>query len=321
MHTEPYDGSVTADGMTATQAIERIEAANRPRRQDRRLHARGAVYAAEFTPSEEIARWTTATHLTSPSEAVIRFSNGSGRYDADDRTRGVRGMAVKFLEDGKAVTDLVAATFRVFPSSTPEGFVELVEALAEANSGTGKGKVLGAGKVASVLARRPESRDALKGFLSKPPQASFATTRFDGLHAFTMIDADGKRQSFRYRLVPELGEVDLDPEYARTLAADFLIADLDARLKETSVGFTLVFQLAEPGDPTHDPSQAWPEHRRLLVAGRIVVTGRSPQEDQWQQHVFDPTRLAAGLEVSDDRVLAFRPHAYGVSAAHRHEAG
>jgi catalase len=37
----------------------------------------------------------------------------------------------------------------------------------------------------------------------------------------------------------------------------------------------------------------------------------------WQNSVFDPTRLAPGMEQSDDPVLAFRPRAYAISAKRR----
>ena len=306
------------DGMTAAQAIDRIEAAGHPRPQDRRLHARGAVYEGRFIPSGRIADLTTATHLTTPSDFVVRFSNGSPRFDADDRTRGIRGMAVKFLDDQRnAVHDLVAANFRVFPSSTPEGFVELVEALAGTTEDALTDKLAAGGKFAGFLFRHKESHAGIKAFLSRRAPASFATTRFDGLHAFFFVDADGKRRPFRYRLVPQLGETELDSGQGAALASDFLLPQLDAQLAQGPVSFTLVVQLGTPGAPTHDPSIAWPEHSPLLPAGEIRVERRSPESDSWERQVFDPTRVAPGVELSDDAVLAFRPGAYSVSAERR----
>lgn len=306
---------VTADGMTAERSIDRIEAAGEPRPQDRRLHARGAVYDATFVPSGQIAGMTIASHLTTETPVVIRFSNGSPKFSSDDRGKGIRGMSVKFLSsEGKAVHDLVAANFRAFPSRDPEGFIDLVEALTGL---AGKSKLQGLGKLGTLLLKHPESRAVLKQFASRNAPASFATTRYDGLHAFIMVDADGNRRAFRYRLLPQLGEVDLDPKHAATLDRSFLIPELDERLSFGPATFTLAFQLAEPGDPTNDPSSAWPEHRTLLPAGQFVITGRNADEESWQRQVFDPTRLGPGVEVSDDPVLGFRPHAYGVSASRR----
>jgi catalase len=81
--------------------------------------------------------------------------------------------------------------------------------------------------------------------------------------------------------------------------------------------FTLAFQFAEPDDPTDDPTTAWPERRAVVPAGQLVITTRSSDEDHWQQQVFDPTRLPAGVEVSDDPILAFRARAYAESARRR----
>ena len=255
-----------------------------------------------------------ATHLRSETPAVVRFSNG-GNFDADDRAKGVRGMAVKFLADGHAVADLAAANTLTFPARTPEGFVALVELLSKFEGGT-LDKLKAVPKLLSILVRHREIGKALLGGAAKPP-ASFATTRFNGLHAFFLVDADGNRRAFRYRLLPDLGEVALDPQQASTLAHDFLIAELDQRLTEGPVVFTLAFQFAEPGDTTDDPTIAWPEERLLSPAGQIIITSRSADEDHWQQQVFDPTRVAAGVELSHDPILAFRTLAYATSAERR----
>jgi catalase len=300
--------------LTPPAAIDRIEAAMRPRAHDRRLHTRGAVYDARFVPSGEIDTLSIATHLRNETPAVVRFSNGAG-FDADDRASGVRGMAVKFLADGKAVADLAAANTATFPARTPEGFVALVELLSKLQGGP-IGRLQAVPRLVSILLKHPEIRRTLLAKKAKPP-ASFATTRFNGLNAFLLVDAEGQRRAFRYRLLPELGEHALDDEQARTLPRDFLIAEFDRRLTQGPAVFSLNFQLAEPGDATADPTIAWPEERTLLQVGKLIVTSRSSDEEHWQQQVFDPTRVAPGVELSDDPILAFRARAYAVSAQRR----
>lgn len=310
----------TAGGMTPATAIDRVEAARHPRRQDRRLHARGAVYDARFVPSDCVNDLVAAPQLLTECAAVVRFSNGSPAADADDRGPGIRGMAVKLLDDtGRSVHDLVAANFLVLPSRSPEGFIDIVELLG-ATSGGPVAAARGVAKLAHLVTKHPESRAGLVAAARAKVPASFATTRYDGLHAFLAATPDGHRRPFRYRLVPQLGEVALDRRRAKTLRPDFLIAELDERLTYGPVGFTVAFQFAEPSDRTDDPSTAWPEHRLLVAAGTIQVSGRSAQETLWQKAVFDPTRLAQGIDVSDDPVLAFRPTAYSVSAERRYDA-
>jgi len=152
--------NTNAEGLTAEAAVDRIEAAIHPRASDRRLHSRGAVYDAKFVPSGQIESRTIATHLRSETPAVVRFSNG-GNFDADDRAKGVRGMAVKFLADGHAVADLAAADTLTFPARTPEGFVALVELLSMLQGGT-LDKLKAVPKLVSVLVKHPEIGKALK---------------------------------------------------------------------------------------------------------------------------------------------------------------
>lgn len=182
-----------ADGLTPRAAIDRIEAAIPPRPQDRRLHARGAVYDARFVPSGQIDNLTIATHLRNETPAVVRFSNGGG-FDADDRSKGVRGMAVKFLADGHAVADLAAANTLTFPARTPEGFVALVELLSKLQSGP-VGRLQAVPMLLSILVKHPETGRALLGGAAKPP-ASFATTRFNGLNTFSSSTPTGSGERF-----------------------------------------------------------------------------------------------------------------------------
>jgi len=285
------------------------------RPQDRRLHSRGAVYEAHFEPAGQIDDLTVATHLSTPTRVVVRFSNG-GTAAADDREKGVRGMAVKFLVDDRQVADMVAASSPRFPARTPEAFVALIELLATMQGGL-LGKLKAAPKLVSLLTKHPETRRTI---LAKPaaPPASYATCAFYGIHAFLLVDSEGRRQPFRYQLTPELGEVALDSEQARTLAPDFLAGELDDRLAQGPVVFALTFQLAQPGDPTDDPTVDWPAERENVIAGQIVLTGRCADEAKWQSQVFDPTRVPDGVELSGDPILAFRTLAYAESAHRRH---
>ena len=41
--------------------------------------------------------------------------------------------------------------------------------------------------------------------------------------------------------------------------------------------WTMVVTVANPGDPTADPSKAWPEDRRKVEAGTLVVNAIEPE--------------------------------------------
>ncbi|WP_406451632.1 hypothetical protein OH768_08475 [Streptomyces sp. NBC_01622] len=83
------------------------------------------------------------------------------------------------------------------------------------------------------------------------------------------------------------------------------------------MAFTLQVQPAEEDDPTHDPAVAWPEQREGITAGRLELIAPVDDQDYWAAQRFDPTRVTAGTELSDDPVLAFRAQAYAESYRRR----
>ncbi|OGO55111.1 MAG: hypothetical protein A2Z32_12285, partial [Chloroflexi bacterium RBG_16_69_14] len=293
----------------------------------RALHAHGAVFRGTFTPNGALAPLTRAPHLTStPSEVHIRFSNGSADPTAPDTDPGVRGMVVRFERDGQPMHDLVAATFRTLGTRDVTGFVELTEVLGKVDpraSGIRRAVAMPM-TIARFMAfarRHPESRSSMREFQSRRPEASYATTRFDGANAYLAVDAAGSRTPFRYRWVPDAGEAWLTKDEARARMPQFLLPELEERLTHGPVGFHLIFQLAEQGDPTSDPSIAWPETRRLVDAGSLLVRDLAPDSAELdRQGVFDPTLVPDGIELSDDATLVARGEIYRL-AGERRRAG
>ena len=116
----------------------------------RALHAKGTLCAGEFTPTARAHELTRAAHMQGPEvPATIRFSNGSGDPNHADWAPDPRGLAIKFyLPDGSR-TDIVAVSSPRFPTRTPDGFIELVEA-----QGAG---AAAAWKLPLFLVRHPEA--------------------------------------------------------------------------------------------------------------------------------------------------------------------
>ena len=111
-------------------AIEAIRSTGGAQPGCRALHAKGALYRGRFTATPEAAALSRAKHLDgSAVPALIRFSNGSGNPTQRDGSPGVRGMAVKFTLPDGSTTDVSTQTARLFVSSTPDGFVDLLKAM------------------------------------------------------------------------------------------------------------------------------------------------------------------------------------------------
>lgn len=280
----------------------------------RRAHARGLCFDGVFTPNGEARRLTTAAHLQAePVRATTRFSNSNADPEASD-AGSARGMAVKFHLPDWTDTDIVAVSLSRFIAPTPEIFLELLGA-TERDPVTGDPDP---DRLRTFLAAHPECAVGLREAQSLYSPVSYATERYSALHAFTLVNADGLRQSVRYRWEPDAGVAMLSQQEAAAAAPHYLADELVRRLAEGPVGFGLHLQLAADDDPTNDSTQPWPGSRPEIVAGRLEMT--HPVGDQLadcERQIFDPARVTGGIECSDDPVLIFRPYAYDISYQRR----
>lgn len=157
---------------------------------------------------------------------------------------------------------------------------------------------------------------------SHPIPASYGSTNYWGIHAFTLTDAQGNAHSVKWKLVPVDGEVGLSDEEAKAKPADFLFDDLQQRFGKHSVDFDLQVILGEPGDPLDDPTTLWPEDQRKAVSlGTLAIAGVAPA-NACDAITFDPTHVADGIEgPKNDQIFAARSGAYAVSYGRRLETG
>lgn len=282
----------------------------------RAVHAKGTLCAATFTPTPQAANLSTAAHFQGePVRAHVRFSNGAGNPDAPDyEPREGRGMAVKFYPPDSPTTDIVAITLPAFFVRDPESFLEFVRARTP-DPETGEVDVA---KVGAFLGDHPEAMTAATHVLTSEPPESYLRQAYNSLHSYGFVDGDGVLRFGRYRFEPELGVATIPVAEAEARGAHYLRDDLVARLEQEPARFTLSAQLAGEDDPVDDPTQPFPDEREWVELGTLEITGLAfDREQDGDVLVFDPTRVIDGLELSDDRILAFRAHAYAESVLRR----
>jgi catalase len=297
--------------VTPEQAIEAVHEQSGYHPGHRALHAKGLLFVGTFTASAGAASLSRAAHLTGDTvPALVRFSNGAGKPKQADNTPGVRGMAVKLSLPGGSTTDISSQTARLFTSSTPEGFVELMRAVTPS--------LLTGYRLARYALRFPEIfRGLRQNAVTARVPVSYATVGYHALHAFRWVDSDGGSRFVRYHWVPEAGEHFLSFPAARSKGADFLSDELTTRLASGPVRFDLQVQIAGPDDSTVDPSAPWASTETTTV-GTLEITGLdTARERDGDIVVFDPMRVTDGIEPSDDPVLHFRSYAYSVSVKDR----
>ncbi|CAM3617139.1 catalase family peroxidase [Smaragdicoccus niigatensis] len=293
--------------VTPHEAIEAIHGQYGVHPGARALHAKGRLYRGTFTATAEGKRLSTAGFLDGSSiPALVRFSNGAGNPRVKDKSPAPHGLAVKFsLPNGKTA-DISSQTAKVFITKGPEGLVDFIKA---ASAGA-----MAPVKLAKVFIDHPE---ALKSSVINAPTLrtpkSYGQVRFYGLHAFKWTGADGESRWVRYQWIPEAGEKYFAPHKAARISRDYLLDEVDSRLAQGPIRFTLRVQVAGPDDSTVDPSQNW-KSDEFVDVGTLEITGRDTErEKDGDIVVFDPMRVTDGIEPSDDPVLRFRTLAYSES--------
>ena len=277
----------------------------------RPVHAKGLVCAGTFRPSADAPRVTRAPHFTGQSvPTVVRFANSNGNPDVHDGAPSVRSMAVKFQLAGGKSADILANSVEGFVARTPEELLEFLRAqLPDPTGGRPDPDA-----VPRFLAGHPAGRGFVERLMKRPVPASYGQVTYYAEHAFRFTAADGTSRFGRYRFVPQAGEAFLSPDDAGKRSASFLSNELDGRLRTGPVGFRLLLQVAEAGDPTDDVTALWPEDRALVELGRLEITGVSPTSAADERRlIFDPTNRTDGIDLSADPILLARSAAYAIS--------
>jgi catalase len=121
----------------------------------------------------------------------------------------------------------------------------------------------------------------------------------------------------RYIMTPEKA-VRLTAEEAAGKPPNFLVDDLPQRIAKRPVVFHLEVQLAAAGDQTQDPSQPWPDNRKVVDLGVLTLDESVADSLEVQKNLlFLPNRLTDGIELSDDRLPVIRSQVYALAFARR----
>jgi catalase len=277
-------------------------------------HAKGVLTEGTFKPSAEGVLLTTSPIYAGATLPVtVRFSDASGLPAVKDAAAvaNPHGISIKFrLPDGSE-SDIVANAYRYFVVATPEDFRDLQLAAAASPPGAPRPT-----KLEEFMQAHPSVARA-NAALATPD--SFADEEYNGVDAFIFTNKAGRKQAFRYIIAPER-IVHLSKEDAARVSHDFLMEELPLRLKAGPVTFHIKAQLASPGDSTKDPTQAWPQDRKVVDLGVLAIDRFvADSTEQQKQLLFLPGNLTAGIEPSDDPLIAARDNAYPISYARRNQ--
>jgi catalase len=149
---------------------------------------------------------------------------------------------------------------------------------------------------------------------SAPWTGSYAEEPYNSLNTFLFVDASGRQHAVRWSLRPQAQAEPITPDALAKLGPDHLEQEIAERVGKAPQSWTMAVIVANPGDPTADPSKAWPADRRTIEVGTLVVKQIEAERDGPCRDInFDPTILPNGITVSDDPFPAARSAAYAKS--------
>lgn len=272
----------------------------------RRNHAKGICFTGTFESNGAGTSLSRATVFQTGSYPVTGRFNLAGPVptmaDSAGRVRGL-GLRIQTPDGDEWRTAMIDPPF--FPVARPDDFYALQ--LASANKGD-----------PSVLKQFAATHPSVAAFgawaSSAPFTESYAEDRYNSLNSFVLTNAQGQDSTVRWSFIPTATPVPIAPEALKTRAPNFLFEEITQRVASAPQTWTLVMTVAQPGDPTADPSQAWPDDRRKVEVGKLVVSRIEPEPDGPCRDLnFDPTVLPSGMRTSDDPFPAARSAAYSVS--------
>ncbi|MFM0198584.1 catalase family peroxidase [Paraburkholderia fungorum] len=272
----------------------------------RRNHAKGICFTGNFESNGAAAALSKAPMFAPGSYPVTgRFNLATPDPKSPDAAVPVRGLSVRIVAPDGSEWRSAMIDAPIFAVSTPQAFYALLKASADKSDPDA---------MKNFIAAHPEFGAFAAWAGGGPRTASYAQERYNSLNSFIFTNAAGQDQAVRWSFVPAAPPEAVTKDQLKARGADFLATDITQRVQSAPQRWTLVITVANPGDPTADPTKAWPDDRRKVEAGTLVVNAIEPEPDGPCRDLnFDPTVLPPGMHVSDDPFPAARSAAYAVS--------
>jgi catalase len=271
----------------------------------RKNHAKGICFTGTFEANGAGSELSNAQALTRGQYPVLgRFNLGTPDPNAPDATVRVRGIGLRISTPDGQEWRSAMINAPVFAVSTPQAFYELLLASASKDPNAMK----------TFAAAHPEIGAFGAWGKDGPWTGSYAEERYNGLNSFIFTNSSGAEKTVRWSLLPAAQPVPVSPDDLAKRGPNFLEQEITERIGGGPLRWTMVVTVANPGDPTADPTKAWPDDRRTVEVGTLIVQRIEVERDGPCRDInFDPTVLPAGIRTSDDPFPAARSSAYAKS--------
>ncbi|HEX3402502.1 MAG TPA: catalase family peroxidase [Acetobacteraceae bacterium] len=271
----------------------------------RRNHAKGICFTGIFEANGAGSALSTAQVFTRGQYPVLgRFNIATADPNEPDAKARVRGIGLRIATPDGQEWRSAMIDAPVFAVSTPQAFYQLLLASASKEPNA----------MQEFAAAHPEIATFGAWTKSAPWTGSYAEERYNSLNSFVFTDNSGAEHAVRWSILPAAQPIAVSPDDLAKRGPDFLEQEITERVRGGPARWTMAVTVANSGDPTADPTKAWPDDRRTVEVGTLVVQQIQPEPNGPCRDInFDPTVLPTGIRTSDDPFPAARSSAYAKS--------
>ena len=307
-----FTGAFNRDAVTAQRFVN-LQQGDKTHKGFRRAHAKGICLAGSFESTGELAKYSQAKVFDLGTTPFIgRFSIAGNNPTAPDLKAPVRSLAFSITADDNQEWRGAMNTPPVMAVATPEAFFKQLQAL----SPDPVTKKRSPEKIKAFFAAHPESAAFNNWKASYTPTSSFATEQYHSINAFYLMDENDEKHAVRWIAKPQLSDENIQP--LNNNSPDALRLQLKDQVAQSPVKFDMMFSFATEEDDESNPTVLWPQSRKTINAGTLVISRLQAQEGGVCENMnFDPLVLPTGIEPSADPILRARGAAYAESFRRR----
>lgn len=307
-----FTGAFNRDAVTAQRFVN-LQQGDKTHKGFRRAHAKGICLAGSFESTGELAKYSQAKVFDLGTTPFIgRFSIAGNNPTAPDLKAPVRSLAFSITADDNQEWRVAMNTPPVMAVATPEAFFKQLQAL----SPDPVTKKRSPEKIKAFFAAHPESAAFNNWKASYTPTSSFATEQYHSINAFYLMDENDEKHAVRWIAKPQLSDENIQP--LNNNSPDALRLQLKDQVAQSPVKFDMMFSFATEEDDESNPTVLWPQSRKTINAGTLVISRLQAQEGGVCENMnFDPLVLPTGIEPSADPILRARGAAYAESFRRR----
>jgi catalase len=314
------DGPVLLEDMNL---IEKLAHFDRERIPERVVHARGVGAQGVFVASTDFSQYSRASVFTPGKETpvMVRFSTVMNFRGSPEAARDPRGFATKFYTD-QGNWDIVGINEPVFFIRDAIKFPDFVHA----NKPSPITNVQDPARAFDFFSKSPESTHELTMLYTDTigMPASYRTMDGWGVHAFRLVNKDGKIVFAKFHWKSQQGVHGMTLEQQRAADTNYATKDLYSNIKAGNFPkWDLMVQILTPEQVAQlpydgfDDTKVWENVPEMKVG--TMTLNKVPDNffETTEESAFCPCNLVPGIEPSPDKMLQGRLFAYADTQRYR----